>query len=147
VQKLGGSSIDLCDLFQPGSHGTTFGGTPLACATSMAVLETIEKEHLISNARVLGEYAISRLQKMPGVGAVRGMGLMLGIELDNKFKKADPKMPSRAVVTALMRNGLLSVPAGPMVIRWLPPLNVSKAEVDEALTILERTLGELAGAD
>ena len=75
------------------------------------------------------------------------MGLMLGIELDNKFKKVDPKMPSRAVVTVLMRNGLLSVPAGPMVIRWLPPLNVSKAEVDEALTILERTLGELAGAD
>jgi acetylornithine/N-succinyldiaminopimelate aminotransferase len=144
VQNLDGSSINLCDLFQPGSHGTTFGGTPLACATSMAVLETIDKEGLISNARELGGYAIARLQKTPGVKAVRGLGLMLGIELDQKFQALDPKMPSRAIVTALMRNGLLSVPAGPMVIRWLPPLNVSKADVDEALSILGRTLGELA---
>ena len=144
VQNLDGSSINLCDLFQPGSHGTTFGGTPLACATSMAVLETIDKEGLISNARELGGYAIARLQKTPGVKAVRGLGLMLGIELDQKFQALDPKMPSRAIVTALMRNGLLSVPAGPMVIRWLPPLNVSKADVDEALSILGRTLGELS---
>jgi acetylornithine/N-succinyldiaminopimelate aminotransferase len=144
IQNLDGSSINLCDLFQPGSHGTTFGGTPLACATSMAVLETIDKEGLISNARELGGYAIARLQKTPGVKAVRGLGLMLGIELDQKFQALDPKMPSRAIVTALMRNGLLSVPAGPMVIRWLPPLNVSKADVDEALSILGRTLGELA---
>jgi acetylornithine aminotransferase/acetylornithine/N-succinyldiaminopimelate aminotransferase len=147
VQSLDGSSIDLCDLLQPGSHGTTFGGTPLACATSMAVLETIEKDRLIENARELGEYAVAHLRKIPGVAAVRGLGLMLGIELEEKFKAVDAKMPSRAVVTTLMRNGLLSVPAGPMVIRWLPPLNVSKAEVDEALSILERTLGELAGAE
>jgi acetylornithine/N-succinyldiaminopimelate aminotransferase len=144
IQNLDGSSINLCDLFQPGSHGTTFGGTPLACATSMAVLETIDKEGLISNARELGGYAIARLQKTPGVKAVRGLGLMLGIELDQEFQALDPKMPSRAIVTALMRNGLLSVPAGPMVIRWLPPLNVSKDDVDEALSILGRTLGELA---
>ena len=146
VKRLDGTSADLCDILEPGSHGTTYGGTPLACSTSLAVLETIEQQDLLANASHLGNYAKNKLKSLPGVAEVRGIGLMLGIELGGNFNRstATGTTPSQRLVTALMKNGLLSVPAGPSVIRWLPPLNVSQAEVDEALSILARTLAEVA---
>ena len=147
VKRLDGTGIDLCDLLQPGSHGTTYGGTPLACAVSLAVLETIEREDLLANALHLGDYAQSKLKSVEGVSEVRGIGLMLGIELGGKFKElaSGGTIVSQVVVTRLMKNGLLTVPAGPSVIRWLPPLNVSQAEVDEAISIFAGTLAELTG--
>jgi acetylornithine/N-succinyldiaminopimelate aminotransferase len=146
VKRLDGTSVDLCDILQPGSHGTTYGGTPLACSASLAVLETIEQQDLLTNASHLGSYAKNKLKSLPGVADVRGIGLMLGIELGGNLSRAASTgtIFSQHVVTALMKNGLLSVPAGPSVIRWLPPLNVSQAEVDEALSILARTLAELS---
>jgi acetylornithine/N-succinyldiaminopimelate aminotransferase len=145
VNRLDGTSVDLCDILQPGTHGTTYGGTPLACSASLAVLETIEQQDLLANASHLGSYAKNKLKSLPGVADVRGIGLMLGIELGGNLSRAASTETalSQHVVTALMKNGLLSVPAGPSVIRWLPPLNVSQAEVDEALSILARTLAEL----
>jgi acetylornithine/N-succinyldiaminopimelate aminotransferase len=145
VKLLDGTSVDLCDILQPGTHGTTYGGTPLACSASLAVLETIEQQDLLANASHLGSYAKNKLKRLPGVADVRGIGLMLGIELGGNLSRAASTGAalSQHVVTALMKNGLLSVPAGPSVIRWLPPLNVSQAEVDEALSILARTLAEL----
>jgi acetylornithine/N-succinyldiaminopimelate aminotransferase len=145
VRSLTGEAVDLCDLLKPGTHGTTFGGTPLACVTSLAVLETIQKEGLLDNARNLGDYAIRRLSALTGVKEVRGMGLMLGIELGEEFAPlaADGKTPSNITVVASMKNGLLTVPAGPSVIRWLPPLNVTRAEIDEAVSILAKTLDEI----
>jgi acetylornithine/N-succinyldiaminopimelate aminotransferase len=145
VRSLTGETVDLCDLLKPGTHGTTFGGTPLACVTSLAVLETIQEEGLLQNARNLGEYAIRRLSDLPGVKQVRGTGLMLGIELGDQFSAlaADGKTPSNITVVASMKNGLLTVPAGPSVIRWLPPLNVTRAEIDEAVSILAKTLDEI----
>ena len=145
VRSLTGNAIDLCDLFQPGTHGTTYGGTPLACATSLAVLETIEQEGLLQNARNQGEYAKKRLSTLPGIKEVRGMGLMLGIELDDEFAPLamDGKTPSHVAAVSSMQNGLLTVPAGPSVLRWLPPLNVTRAEIDEAITILAETLDEI----
>ncbi|HSZ76172.1 MAG TPA: aspartate aminotransferase family protein [Chthoniobacterales bacterium] len=145
VRSLTGETVDLCDLLKPGTHGTTFGGTPLACVTSLAVLETIQEEGLLQNARNLGEYAIRRLSDLPGVKQVRGTGLMLGIELGDQFAAlaADGKTPSNITVVASMKNGLLTVPAGPSVIRWLPPLNVTRAEIDEAVSILAKTLDEI----
>jgi acetylornithine/N-succinyldiaminopimelate aminotransferase len=145
VLSLTGEKVDLCDLLKPGTHGTTFGGTPLACVTSLAVLETIQEEGLLENARHLGEYAIGRLSDLPGVKEVRGMGLMLGIELGEEFASlaADGKTSSQVTVVASMKNGLLTVPAGPSVLRWLPPLNVSQAEMDEAISIFAKTLGEI----
>jgi acetylornithine/succinyldiaminopimelate/putrescine aminotransferase len=142
VQRLAGGPVSLCDLLQPGSHGTTFGGTPLACATSLAVLGTIERDGLLANARALGDYAKRKLEAVPGIKEVRGMGLILGIELNDQFvsRAAGVKAPSHLVAIASMRNGLLSVPAGPSVIRWLPPLNVTSSEIDEAVSILSRTL-------
>jgi acetylornithine/N-succinyldiaminopimelate aminotransferase len=145
VKRLDGTTIDLCDLLQPGSHGTTYGGTPLACSVSLAVLETIEQEGLLTNAARLGNYAKNKLKSLAGISEVRGIGLMLGIELGGNFKEnAEPEtVVSQKVVTTLMKNGLLSIPAGASVIRWLPPLNVSQAEVDEAVSILAETLAEL----
>jgi acetylornithine/N-succinyldiaminopimelate aminotransferase len=145
VRSLTGNAIDLCDLFQPGTHGTTYGGTPLACATSLAVLETIEQDGLLQNARNLGEYAKRRLSVLPGIKEVRGMGLMLGIELDEELANLamDGKTSSHVVAVNSMQNGLLTVPAGPSVLRWLPPLNVTQAEIDEALSILAKTLDEI----
>ena len=145
VRSLTGETVDLCDLLKPGTHGTTFGGTPLACVTSLAVLETIQEEGLLQNARNLGEYAIRRLSDLPGVKQVRGMGLMLGIELGEEFAAlaGDGKTPANITVVASMKNGLLTVPAGPSVIRWLPPLNVTRAEIDEAVSILAKTLDEI----
>jgi acetylornithine aminotransferase/acetylornithine/N-succinyldiaminopimelate aminotransferase len=145
VQTLAGAAIDLCDVLNPGSHGTTFGGTPLACVTSLAVLETIDNDGLIQNARETGSYAIRQLSALSGVSEVRGKGLMLGIELGEEFVPLaiDGKTPANVAVLAAMRNGLLSVPAGPSVIRWLPPLIVSRAEIDEAISILAETLDEI----
>jgi acetylornithine/N-succinyldiaminopimelate aminotransferase len=146
LKRRDGSEIALCDLLQPGTHGTTFGGTPLACAASLAVLQTIEEEDLLGNVNRLGAYAVERLRQVDGIKEVRGFGLMLGLELDDRFQRpeAQPggKMPSQRVVTRLMDNGLLTVPAGPTVIRLLPPLNVRQDEMDQAFDILARTLRE-----
>jgi acetylornithine/N-succinyldiaminopimelate aminotransferase len=145
IQRLAGGTVDLCDLLQPGSHGTTYGGTPLACATSSAVLETIEREGLLANARTQGDYAKRKLAAIPGIKEVRGLGLMLGIELGAQLGTlgASGKTPSQAVAIELMRNGLLAVPAGPSVIRWLPPLIVSREEIDQAVLILSKTLAAM----
>ena len=145
VQSLIGTTIDLCDLLKPGSHGTTYGGTPLACTTSLAVLDTIDRDGLIQNAREIGDYAIRQLSTLSGVKEVRGRGFMLGIEMGDDFASlaVDGKTPANLAVVAAMKSGLLSVPAGPSVIRWLPPMIVSRAEIDEAVSILADTLNEI----
>jgi acetylornithine/N-succinyldiaminopimelate aminotransferase len=145
VRSLTNGAVDLCDLLKPGTHGTTYGGTPLACVTSLAVLEAIEREGLLENARIQGDYAKTRLSALPGIKDVRGMGLMLGIELGPEFAPlaVDGKTPSHVAAVTSMQNGLLSVPAGPSVLRWLPPLNVSRNEIEEAVSILAKTLDEI----
>ncbi len=131
----------LCDLLGPGSHGTTYGGAPLACAVSLAVLSTIEREKLLTRASDLGRRLILQLTGLPGVREVRGLGLMLGIDLDGAPPPAGAESIAQTVVKRLMKDGLLTVPAGSAVIRLLPPLNVTDTEVDRALAILARTLG------
>lgn len=146
LKKRDGREIALCDLLQPGSHGTTFGGTPLACSVSLAVLQTIEDEDLLGNANRLGAYVAELLRKVDGIREVRGFGLMLGLELDDRFHRLGQSggtQPSQVVVTRLLANGLLTAPAGPTVIRLLPPLNVRQDEIDQAVDIIDRTLREL----
>jgi acetylornithine/N-succinyldiaminopimelate aminotransferase len=142
IRKSEGSETRLCDLLQPGSHGTTYGGTPLACAVSLAVLETIENDHLVERAARLGSFATEQIRKIPGVKEVRGQGLMIGIDLDPELaNRASPgKTVAQTVVNALMGNGLLTAPAGATVVRWLPPLIVKESDVVEAVNILDRTL-------
>lgn len=116
-----------------GGHGSTFGGNPLACAAALAVLDEIEEADLLSNVRAVGarlQQGISRIGSRR-VREVRGRGLLVGIELR---ERAGP------LVGALWERGLLTVSAGPNVIRLLPPLNVSVGEVDEALDLLAAEL-------
>ncbi|MFZ5806223.1 MAG: aspartate aminotransferase family protein [Verrucomicrobiota bacterium] len=121
------------DLFQPGTHGTTFGGTPLACAVSLAVIDTVKKQKLAQNIRQQGARLMRGLQKIksPNIVEVRGLGGMIGLQITGK---------SKDVVARLMEKGLLVVPAGDHVLRFLPPLNIRASEVDDALEILKNCL-------
>jgi acetylornithine aminotransferase/acetylornithine/N-succinyldiaminopimelate aminotransferase len=124
------------DLFQPGTHGTTFGGTPLACAAALAVLDVIERERLLENVSREGARWLEQLagvvREFPQqVAAVRGLGFLVGVQLT-----ADPA----PVVQALRERGLLVVPSGNNVLRFLPPLVATAAELDRSVAILRATL-------
>ncbi len=139
----------LCDLLGPGTHGTTFGGTPLVSAGANEVLAVIEEEGMLENARVQGAHAKKVLQEIgsPLIKEVRGVGLMIGIQLKEDFANTvelpPSKTPSIFVVEALHEAGLLTVPSGTHAVRWLPPLNVKREEIDEAAAIFGRVLQSL----
>lgn len=119
-----------------GAHGTTFGGNPLACAAGLAAISTYQAEGLIERAAQMGEVLFTRLHETLGertvVREIRGMGLMVGIELREK---------SGRYLKALMdEHGVLALPAGSNVIRLLPPLIVSEAEIDEGVAALAAVL-------
>jgi acetylornithine/N-succinyldiaminopimelate aminotransferase len=134
----------------PGSHGSTFGGTPLACAVATAVLGEIESAGVLENVKAMNVRIHEGVAKwdFPVIRELRGVGLLLGFVLDTeRMKDVDGflesgKTPSLFVVNRAREAGLLTVPAGENVVRWLPPLNVSGEEVDEALALFE---GVLAG--
>jgi predicted acetylornithine/succinylornithine family transaminase len=140
-----GSEWQLCDVLQPGNHATTYGGTPLACSVSLAVLDTILSNDLVEKSASLGAFIANELAAVPGVSAVRGKGLLIGVELDSRFEKLSDgkRLPSQIVVNKLIENGLLTIPAGPRVIRLLPPLIVEKEHVQQALEIIQLTLRSL----
>ncbi|MGF1495991.1 MAG: aspartate aminotransferase family protein [Elainellaceae cyanobacterium] len=132
-----------CDVFQPGDHASTFGGNPFACGVALTVCQTIERQDILGNVRQRGE------QLRAGLGAiaqtyphlfqeVRGWGLINGLVL-----KDDTDMVSASIVKAAMAEGLLVVPAGPKVVRFVPPLIVTEAEVSEAIAALERAMATL----
>lgn len=123
------------ELFQPGYHGSTYGGTPLGSATVLAVLETLEKEQLCDRATLLGERIKSGLQTalegMQGFKGIRGRGLMIGIELDQ---------PCGELVQLALDAGLLiNVTAG-QVVRLLPPLTFTDAEADQLISQLSQLI-------
>ena len=144
-----GAVKKLCDLLGPGTHGTTFGGTPLVCAGANEVLAVIEEEGMLQNARALGAHALSELRGIasPLVREVRGVGLMLGIELVPDFaarvRLPEGSVPSLWIVERLHEGGLLTIPSGTHALRWLPPLNVRRPQIDEAVSILARVLAAL----
>ncbi len=139
------------DLLGPGSHATTFGGTPLGCAVALKIFEVIEREHLDQNARVLGDWFLRELEALaaahPAVlKTARGMGLMLGFELRDRdqapgFARVE-KPPALQFVNRLHEKGLLTVPSGNFVVRLLPPLNLSKHQAEEGLEIIAQTARE-----
>jgi acetylornithine aminotransferase/acetylornithine/N-succinyldiaminopimelate aminotransferase len=140
------------DLLGPGSHATTFGGTPLACAAALKVLEIVERDHLAENARATGEWMKQELQQLAArfpqwIQSVRGLGFMLGFELADKaeipaFAAAD-KPASLQMVQRLHAAGLLTIPSGNQVIRLLPPLTLSRAEAAEGMKIISRVVEQL----
>lgn len=134
---------EFCNVFQPGDHASTFGGNPLACAVSLAVCRQVEQDDLLTNARLRGEQLRTGLQLLLSqhpqhLQEVRGWGLIDGLEL-----KADSSLTAGDVVKAAMAKGLLLVPAGTKVLRFVPPLIVTAAEIDRALILLELVLQEL----
>ncbi len=116
-----------------GVHGSTFGGNPLACAAALATLDILESERLPERAATLGAWALERLRSLrsPLIRQVRGLGLMLGIELR---QKAQP------CLEALLARGILALPAGPNVIRLLPPLVISQARLAHVIETIEEVL-------
>jgi predicted acetylornithine/succinylornithine family transaminase len=140
------------DLLGAGTHGTTYGGTPLACAVALKIIEVIQREKLADNARQLGEFLKSGLQqlarKRPAVfQSPRGLGLMLGIELAPNIPNlpGDPARTQAARLGVLLHSaGLLTIPAGGQILRLLPPLNLRRSEAEEALHILDSVAARLA---
>jgi acetylornithine/N-succinyldiaminopimelate aminotransferase len=125
-----------CNVFQPGDHASTFGGNPFACAAALAVCHTLETENLLQNVQSRGQQLRSGLEAIAQahpnlISEVRGWGLINGLQLQE-----NSPVSSIDIVKAAMDKGLLLVPAGPAVVRFVPPLIVSAPEVDEALAIL-----------
>ncbi|GBF77453.1 aspartate aminotransferase family protein [Paenibacillus sp. 598K] len=127
----------LVAAFGPGSHGSTFGGTPLAMAAVKATIETMLSEGVVDQAADAGQYLLARLREQltdnPFVREIRGRGLIVGIECDGAVGD---------LVAAARERGLLVVTAGPQVIRLLPNLRVSRDEIDQAVDILVGLLAE-----
>jgi len=131
---------EFCNVFDPGSHASTFGGNPFACAAALTVLQTIERENILQNVQVRGEQLRTKLRaiaaKYPHLFVdVRGWGLINGMEIN-----PDNSLTSAEVVKTAMEKGLLLAPAGPKVLRFVPPLIVSAEEIDEAAGILEKAI-------
>jgi acetylornithine aminotransferase len=117
---------DAAGAFQPGDHGSTFGGNPVICATAVAVCDTIDEE-LLQNVRTHGAKLQAGLASLPGVVHVRGAGLLVGAEFD---------APVQPVVDAALDAGLVCLSSGPNVLRLAPPLVASSDDVERALEIL-----------
>ncbi|MEZ5338589.1 MAG: aspartate aminotransferase family protein [bacterium] len=141
----GGFPVGAClcngrvrEAIQYGDHGTTFGGNPLACAAALATLEVIEQEQLVERAAVQGERVMKRirteLQGIPLVTDVRGLGLMIGVELS--FKGAD-------VVSRMREQGVLSNCTADTVMRLVPPLNMPEADLDRVVDVLTQSIREI----
>ena len=140
------------DLLGAGTHGSTYGGSPLACAVGLKVLEVMQREKLTDNARHMGNYLTERLGKLaeqypPVLRSVRGLGLMLGIELSpNIANLPGDSSRTQAVRFAhlLHQAGVLTIPAGANVLRLLPPLNLKQTEADEGLAAIEAAASHVA---
>ena len=132
----------------PGSHASTFGGNPVSCAAALAVLDIIKTDKLLENATVQGGYIKERLTEMmekhPMIGDVRGKGLMVGVEIvkDKNSKETAPKA-TEAIMMECFRNGLAIVNCGVNVIRWMPPLTITRDLIEPSLEIFEKALSKI----
>ena len=122
-------------LLQPGDHGTTFGGNPIACAAANAVLDVIESKKLLKSAQMFEKRIKKGLAQTEGVKEIRGRGLLIGIELEEPI--------SKQVAAALLDAGVIVNPANPTAIRIAPPLIISAVQIDRFLLIFKRVLKEV----
>lgn len=127
----------FADCFVPGTHASTFGGNPLACAAGIAVIEAIESDKLLDNAVGMGDYARGKFhqlkEKYPVIDHVRGKGLMLGIQLT---------MPGAPVVSRCLEKGLRINCTQETVLRFMPSMTVTAQEIDRAVDIMDQAFGE-----
>ena len=121
----------------PGSHASTFGGNPLACAAGVAVFETIENENLLENVKKMGSYTLEQLKLLQKtykiIKEVRGVGFMIGIELN---------VNGAEIIKSCIQAGLFLNCTHDTIIRFMPPLNVKKETIDAGLNILKTVLSK-----
>lgn len=127
------------DVLKPGDHGSTYGGNPLVCAVASKVLDIFKEDSIIENVRVVGKYLREKLDELarsyPSINEVRGKGLLLGVEFD--------KPVADIIKGALTDERLVLINAGSNVLRFIPPLIISKSDVDDALCRLKRVLEKI----
>jgi acetylornithine/succinyldiaminopimelate/putrescine aminotransferase len=132
---------DSASVFAPGEHGSTFGGNPVACAAAYATLEFIIDNDVAGNAKRMGQYLIAGLERLKDkfkfITDVRGRGLLVALEFDSDI--------AQPVLMACLDRGLLVNRVKPNALRFIPPLIIGEAEVDEALSILDKALSSLSG--
>jgi ornithine--oxo-acid transaminase len=133
---------DVMDVFTPGSHGSTFGGNPLAAAVGLEALQVIADEGLVERSRTLGAHMLARLRRMesPALKAVRGRGLWAGADINPDYASA------RDVCERLLDKGVLSKDTHDTVVRLAPPLVIARADLDWALDRFEEVIHEVAHA-
>jgi acetylornithine/N-succinyldiaminopimelate aminotransferase len=132
-----------CDVFEPGDHASTYGGNPFVCGVALAVCQHVEASNLIENVKERGTQLTHGLEKLATqyphlIELSRGWGLIQGLVL-----RSDISMGAIDLVKSAMDSGLLLVPAGPTVVRFVPPLLVTAEEIDEALSVLDRLFAAL----
>ncbi|MCJ7607956.1 MAG: acetyl ornithine aminotransferase family protein [Thermoplasmata archaeon] len=145
-----GATIGRAEIFdwEAGSHCTTLGGTPVACEASLATIRVIEQERLRENAVKMGEHAMKRMREAQEtseiIGDVRGIGLMIGVEIvkDRKTKEPGGDMVS-AIIEAAWRKGVVAIGAGSCSFRIAPPLNISQELMDAGLDFLIESIREV----
>ncbi len=135
----------LMEAWIPGSHGGTYGGNAVSCAAAAATIRVIREEDLVENSARMGGHLLAGLrttqEKYPGIGDVRGLGLMVAAEFTTAQGKPDT-VTAKAVRVKCLERGLMLLTCGPYgnVVRWIPPLIVTQAQIDEALEIFEGAL-------
>ncbi|HEX9036326.1 MAG TPA: acetylornithine transaminase [Ktedonobacterales bacterium] len=127
------------DIFEAGDHGTTFGGNPIACAAGTATMQTMETDNLLAHAEQMGAYLDEKVRQLAAkysfISGVRGLGLMRAFDL------AEPR--AQDIMDRALERGLLITNAGPSTIRFVPPLVITTADIDEAIVTLDGSLGAL----
>lgn len=133
---------DVIGLFKPGSHGSTFGGNPLAAAVGLEALNVLTEEGMVENSQKLGDYMMEKLRGMnnPMIREVRGKGLWIGVDFDPK------QIAARKICEKLMERGILSKDTHETVVRFAPPLTITQAEIDWCLEQFREVLQELTPA-
>jgi ornithine--oxo-acid transaminase len=133
---------EVMELFTPGNHGSTFGGNPLSSAVALEALTVLEEEGLVTNSAILGDYFLQQLRGLnsPLIREVRGRGLWIGVDFDPQ------KVSARKVCEKMLEKGILSKETHETVVRFAPPLIITRAQIDETLVLFRETLAELSTA-
>ena len=141
---------EIADAYKPGDHLSTFGGNPVSCAAALANIEFFEKENLLAHTVETGNYAIGKLRELQKshalIGEVRGLGLMIGVELVKDAQKTPASSEAEAIREACFRRGMLIGVGGIAgnVVRFQPPLVITRQQIDQAIGIFAQALREVA---
>jgi 4-aminobutyrate aminotransferase / (S)-3-amino-2-methylpropionate transaminase / 5-aminovalerate transaminase len=141
---------EIAAAYKPGDHLSTFGGNPVSCAAALANIEFMERESLPARANEIGEYAMAKLRELqkqnPLIGEVRGLGLMIGVELIKDEKLTPASAEADAIRDSLFRQGVLVGVGGVYgnVIRFQPPLIITRSQIDRAIDAFAAALQEVA---